>query len=85
MSNKVISKIGALAVSAVVLSLPTTVSADEIALTFEDLEVTISGEFAGFQQNAYVIITENGPLHVPAAYVSCEGLSCFEFASSEES
>jgi hypothetical protein len=60
---------------------PAIVSADEVVLTLKNQDVTIRGEFAGFQQNAYVVTTENGDLHVPAKYVDCEGDDCLIFVS----
>jgi len=62
--------------AAVALALPSIASAGEIALTFETHGVTISGEFAGFQDDAYILITTAGPLHVPANLATCEGEDC---------
>ncbi|MDP5085659.1 MAG: hypothetical protein NWQ23_09580 [Yoonia sp.] len=53
-----------------------TVSASEIALTFADHDLTISGDFAGFEDNQYVVITDIGAIHVPAAMVTCAGADC---------
>ncbi|KJZ19884.1 hypothetical protein [Loktanella sp. S4079] len=64
---------------------PTFSSAGEIALTFESHGVTISGEFAGFQDDAYILITTAGPLHVPANLATCEGEDCLvQFTANNE-
>ena len=59
--------------------LPSAASADEMTLTLKNLDVVISGQFAGFKQNAYVIATETGNIHVPARYVDCKGADCLIF------
>ena len=82
MFNKVNGKISAITMSAVAFIAPTDVSAAEIALTFENLGVTLAGEFAGFQQDAYIIIANGAPLHVPAVLVTCEGDFCFDIAGA---
>ena len=51
-------------------------NAGEIALTLVSNDITISGEFLGFKDEAYIIRTSKGELHVPAIYVSCEGVDC---------
>ncbi len=61
---------------------PAIASADEVILTLKDQDVTIRGEFAGFQQNAYVVATENGDLYVPAKYVDCQGDDCLIFVAA---
>ncbi len=61
---------------------PAAVSANEITLTLKDQDVKIVGEFAGFRQDAYIIATETGNLHVPAKYVDCEGDECLIFVSA---
>lgn len=65
------------------LALPSMSSAGEIALTFETNGVTISGEFAGFQDDAYILITTAGPLHVPANLATCEGDDCLVVFTAE--
>ncbi|PUB18912.1 hypothetical protein DFP92_101503 [Yoonia sediminilitoris] len=55
---------------------------DEIVLTLKDRDVSITGEFAGFQQNAYLIATKCELLNVPAKFVDCEGDSCVITLSS---
>ncbi len=85
MINKVNGKIGAIALAAMAFIAPTGASATEISLTFEDQNVTLVGEFAGFQKEAYIIVTDMGTLFVPAHYVTCEGEACFEMIAVEES
>lgn len=82
MVNAVNGKIGSLVLGALALMAPSNASADEITLTFEKHDLTVSGEFAGFVQNAYVIRTENGEIHVPVEMVTCEGNYCFEVAEA---
>lgn len=86
MFNFVSGTFGKILLGACALISPSGVSADEIALTFEDHGFTISGVFAGFAQDAYVIETENGLVHVPVDMVTCEGEACFmiEQASAAE-
>jgi hypothetical protein len=38
--------------------------------------MTLVGEFAGFQDDGYFIITNDQKIHVPAAMVRCEGADC---------
>lgn len=76
MFNKVSGVISTIAMSSFVAFTPSIVSASEIALTFADNGLTIAGEFVGFKENAYVITTTVGELHVPAVLVTCEGADC---------
>ncbi len=78
MFNKVSGNIVKSLVSAAALVAPLSVSADEIALTFEDHGFTVSGEFMWVQDGAYMLMTENGPLQVPAMMVSCVGQDCLD-------
>ncbi|MEL6682599.1 MAG: hypothetical protein AAFQ09_08125 [Pseudomonadota bacterium] len=57
-------------------------AASDMALTFDEQNVTISGQFAGFRQNAYVLLTEAGMLFVPANLVTCEGDDCLEIVKA---
>lgn len=52
------------------------VSANEIALTFADHDLTISGEFIAFENEAYILTTDVGKMIVPAVLVTCEGSEC---------
>ncbi len=83
MVKTVNSKIGSLVLGTLALMVPSNASAGEITLTFEKHDLTVSGEFAGFEENAYIIKTENGDLHVPIEMVTCEGTNCFEFAQAD--
>ncbi len=76
MFKSVNGKFVAIALSALALTAPTNVSANEIALTFEAHGFTILGEFAGFQKNAYIVKTSNGEVNVPVEMVTCEGADC---------
>lgn len=78
MLNKVFSKISMILVAATTATLPTSVSADEVALTFLDHELTLVGEFMGFENGAYVIVSDNGVIHVPATLVTCLGPDCYD-------
>jgi hypothetical protein len=62
--------------SAVALISPSTVSAEQISLTLKAQEFTIVGQYVGFSEGSYIIETENGEMHVPAAMVSCVGAAC---------
>ena len=62
----------------IALITPASVTANEMALTFEEQGVTIAGQYAGFRENAYVLVTTAGTLHVPANLVKCQGVDCVE-------
>ena len=66
--------------AALILSLlyPTTVAAEVVVLTLRDNSIAFSGSFIGFDQDAYIIATENGELYVPAQHVNCSGSACIE-------
>lgn len=82
MVNKISGKISAIILSVLVTVTPSIVSASDIALTFEKHGVTIAGDFAGFTENAYVIVTTVGILHVPANLVTCVGSDCLDIVAS---
>lgn len=69
--------------AAIAFLAPIAASASEIVLTIKDQDVQIVGEFAGFQQNAYVVRTDDGDLHVPAGLVDCAGDDCLVIVASE--
>lgn len=83
-SKFVKSACGTVLTAAMVMVAPTTVSAKEIALTFSDHDLTISGEFIAMQDNAYVLMTDMGEMIVPAAMVTCEGVACLEDGIADE-
>jgi hypothetical protein len=64
--------------AALAFATPTILSAGNVALTFKSHDLVISGAFAGFAQDAYVIETYMGLLYVPAELVTCEGDSCIQ-------
>jgi len=76
MLHKVSSLVSATAASAVMLLSASSVSADEIALTFAEDEITITGQLARFEDSHYVVMTQMGLIHIPAAMVSCAGKDC---------
>lgn len=78
----VTSIVGLVLLSIVALISPSNVSAEPITLTFEAHGFSISGEFIEYSENGYVLETENGEVHVPAAMVSCEGRACMEPAQA---
>ncbi|WP_342076130.1 hypothetical protein [Yoonia sp. SS1-5] len=82
MFNKKASTYTAAAAILAASFLPTISSASEISLTLKEQDITISGEFAGFQQDAYVLTTSAGELYVPAQYVTCEGEDCLIILSA---
>lgn len=67
---------GSIVLSTVALMTPSIVSADDMSLTFLASGFTITGDFSDYQNDGYVLITENGTVHIPAAMVSCEGDDC---------
>lgn len=62
--------------AAIVTTAPSTVSADQIALTFVEHDLTISGEFIAYENDAFTLATGNGEVIVPALMVTCEGHDC---------
>jgi hypothetical protein len=68
--------IGTMMLGAIALISPSGVSADQISLTLKAQNFTVVGQYVGFAEGAYIIMTENGEMRVPAAMVSCEGTAC---------
>lgn len=62
---------------------PMNAAAAEIVLTSPDNTVMIKGEFAGFQQDTYIVIYNGYKLQVPAALMTCQGEDCFAFESRQ--
>ncbi len=64
----------------------TTANADTVELHFnnENVNVSIVGDFMGFREDAYIIRTNSGELHVPASYVTCEGSDCLFIVNAVE-
>ncbi|MFG5380638.1 hypothetical protein [Yoonia sp. R2-816] len=59
-------------------------NAGEIALTLTSSDITISGDFVGFKDAAYIIRTSSGELHIPAIHVSCEGADCLNILTDAD-
>jgi hypothetical protein len=78
MLNK--SKAIAALMTATLFVAPASVFASEITLTFENHEFALQGQFAGFEDAGYVIISNGQSIHVPAAMVRCDGDDCFDAA-----
>lgn len=78
MLTNLISKCGAVLAAAIVTMTPSMVSAKEIALTFSDHDLTISGEFVAFEDDSFVLMTNMGEITVPAMLVTCEGADCYK-------
>lgn len=57
-------------------SAATLASADEVALAFVDHDLSIHGTLISFENNTYIIETENGQMIVPAEMVECQGEAC---------
>jgi hypothetical protein len=68
--------IGTTMLGALALLSPSGVSAEQISLTLKAQNFTIVGEYLGFTEGTYMVMTATGELHVPAAIVSCEGAAC---------
>jgi hypothetical protein len=67
---------GSMLLSAVALISPASVSADQIALTFEDNGFTVVGELEALTDVGYVVMTENGEFTIPFGFVTCDGDAC---------
>ena len=77
------SAVPAMLIAATAISAPAVVGAKEITLIFEDQGITLVGEFAGFKEGAYIIVSDNQELYVPAVLVRCEGDDCFEIVTAQ--
>ncbi len=58
------------------LSVPSYALAGEIVLKSSDETVVVSGQFAGFQRDVYVVIYKGYVLQVPAKDMTCQGDDC---------
>ena len=56
--------------------LPTSASANQITLTFVDHGFTLTGQFARFSGDSYIVLTEFGEVQVPLSMVKCSGKRC---------
>ncbi len=78
MFTSVKSKISPIVAAAVAVASPVGVSANEIALTLANQDISFVGSFAGFEDGAYVILVDGQEWRVPAVLVTCKGEACFE-------
>lgn len=82
MLHNISLKISQIVLAPFLVASPNFAGADEIALTFKTHGVTIAGEYAGFRDNAYMVITTAGVIHVPANLVTCKGEDCLDILST---
>jgi phosphate transport system substrate-binding protein len=59
--------------------MPAIAHAGEITLTSTDGTVSLSGQFVGFREMAYVIMFNEQELYVPISLMDCEGTGCLDF------
>ena len=76
MVKTLISKSRILMVCAAALIIPSNVSANDIALTFENQSFTLHGAFVRMDADTYIVMTEIGVLNVPGDMVTCTGSAC---------
>ncbi len=81
MIKTLLSAVPVLLISAAAIAEPAVITANEITLVFTNHDLTIVGEYVGFQDEAYIIIKDETEMHIPAILVNCEGDAC-EVASS---
>lgn len=78
MLRKMMTAVPALLIATAAIAAPATSTANEITLVFKNHEMTLVGEFAGFQDDGYFIIADGQKIHVPAVMVNCEGVDCVD-------
>ncbi len=61
------------------LIVPGNAQSGEIVLTSADATVMVSGQFAGFERDAYLVIYKGYQLKVPAKDMVCQGDDCLTF------
>lgn len=76
MLPKTIGALSAVILSLMAFDISTSAATSEVELTFHNQDIAIKGRFAGFTDDAYVIRTDTGVLHVPATLVQCGGPIC---------
>ena len=79
MASKMLNKVKGIVASIVLCTafvLPSSASANQITLTFVDHGFTLTGQFARFSGDSYIVLTEFGEVQVPLAMVKCSGLRC---------
>jgi len=72
--NRLLCKCAALCLAL----MPAATTAGEISF-LQNGVVVLTGEFAGFQDDAYVVIKDGVRLHVPATQLTCVGDDCLLF------
>ncbi len=72
-----------LAAALLLSMMPLTANAAPITLTLKDSLISITGDFVGFNANAYVVATSSGTINVPADYADCSGPDCISFFASD--
>ena len=65
------------------LSMASTASAQSVTLKSADDSINITGQFVGFEDNAYILRTPLGDLRVAASRVVCSGEACPVFDAEE--
>jgi len=63
--------------------MPGIAAADMITLSMPDNTLKLSGEFLGFDQNAYVVEIAGTQVRVPVGLMHCEGADCLGFQPVE--
>ena len=63
---------------------PAIASADQITLTSADNTVRFTGEFAGFDQDKYLIYVKGHMIALPIMMMNCEGSDCLGFSPLPE-
>lgn len=81
MLKKMNGKISAIVLATAVAVAPTLVGATEITLKFDNQDLTIVGEYTGFQNDTYIIVNELGEMRIPAGMVTCQGDACMPVAA----
>ncbi len=76
MMKKLMSALPVLLLSTAAIAEPAMQSPNEITLVFTNHDLTVAGEFVGFQDDAYIIIKDDQEMHVPAILVQCQGAAC---------
>ena len=78
MFTSVKSKISLIVADAAAVASPVSASANEIALTLTNEDISFVGLFAGFGDGAYVILVDGQEWRVPAVLATCKGEACLE-------
>ena len=76
MVQKCLGAFSAVVLSIMAFAISTSAATPEVALSFHDLDLAISGQLTGYTDQAYIIQTSSGLLHVPSVLVTCSGRDC---------